>query len=334
MREGNGPAMAPLRSPRPPAGPLPWILGGGVALLGLVGTVVGLNLTLYSPAGFVDRYLSAIDRRDLASALEMPGVTVPADASSDLLTRQGTVPVDSARVVDTTATGGVTTVRVEWADQGRTGILDLAVEPAAPTLGVFNGWRFAASPLASVPISVSGSPEVRANGVRLEAQSAGDGVASVTAVALAPSRLTLDLDTRLVAAAPVTAVAGSAETPATVDAQATPEFVEAVQKELDAFLDQCTSQQVLQPAGCPFGTFIQDRLLAPPTWSMVEYPQVSLRPQSAVGTWAMPSTAGSARVTGEVLSLFDGSRSALEETVPFTVGYDIVIGADGNITIG
>lgn len=333
MHEGNGPAE-PTRPVRPRVGPVPWLIGGGVAVLGLIGTVIGLNLTLYSPSGFVDRYLSAIDRRDLASALEMPGVEVPTGASTDLLTRQGTVPVDSARVVDTVETGGVTSVRVEWADQGRTGVLDLAVEPAPPTLGLFNGWRFATSPLAAVPISVSGSPEVRANGVALEARSAGDGVASVTAAALAPSRLTLDLDTRLVAAAPVTTVAGSGDAPATVEGQATPEFIDSVQRELNAFLDQCATQQVLQPAGCPFGTFLQDRLVAPPTWAMVDYPQVSLRPQPTVGTWAMPSTPGSARITGEVLSLFDGSRSDLDETVPFTVRYDIEIDADGNVRIG
>jgi hypothetical protein len=282
----------------------------------------------------VDRYLSAVERRDLASALEMPGVEVPEGSSAELLTRRGTDPVDAARVVDTSESAGVTSVRVEWSDRGRTGFLDLAVEPAAPTLGLFNGWRFAASPLASVPISVSGSPEVRANGVTLEARPAGDGVASITAAALVPSRLTLDLDTRLLVAAPVTAVAGSAEAPATVETQATPEFIGSVQKELDAFLDQCATQQVLQPAGCPFGTFIQDRLLAPPTWKMVDYPQVSLRPGSTVGTWSMPPAAGSARVTGEVLSLFDGSQSVLDETVPFTVRYDIVIDADGNISIG
>jgi hypothetical protein len=296
--------------------------------------VIALNATLYSPTGFVDRYLSAIDRRDLASALEMPGVEVPEGADATLLTRVGTVPVDSARVVDTTETGDVVTVRVEWTDQGVTGTLDLAVRPAAPTLGVFNGWRFAETPLTVIPVSVSGAAQIRANGVALDAVSAGDGVATADAAALAPSRLTLDLDTRLLVAPPVLTVAGSGEAPATVAAQATPEFIGSVQKELDAFLDQCATQQVLQPAGCPFGTFVQDRLLAPPTWTMVDYPQVSLRPGGEVGTWTMPTTGGTAKVSGEILSLFDGSRSALDEAVPFTVGYDIVIDSAGNITIG
>ena len=54
-----------------------WIGGAVATLVVFFGVVIALNATVYSASGFVGRYLDALDRRDLASLLDMNGVTVP-----------------------------------------------------------------------------------------------------------------------------------------------------------------------------------------------------------------------------------------------------------------
>ncbi|MET0590724.1 MAG: hypothetical protein ABWZ77_06070 [Naasia sp.] len=328
-------ASAETRRPRNrrPARPLPWIIGGVVALLALVGTVVALNATLYSPAGFVSRYLSAVERQDLATALEMPGVEVPDGVDTALLVRAATRPVDDARIDSVTERDGAQVVRVEWREGSLTGALHFRIESTGPAFGVFNGWRFAETPVVAVPLTVANATSIRANGVELAATPDLGALSRVDALALAPSALTLDYSSRYLGAAPVTAVAGDDTAPGIVEVQSTPAFARAVQTELDAYLDECATQQVLQPAGCPFGEFVEDRLLAPPSWSMVQYPPVTLAPGTTPDTWQVPTTTGIARISAEVLSLFDGTRAPLEEDVAFDVSYTITIGADGDLTI-
>jgi len=101
--------------------------------------------------------------------------------------------------------------------------------------------------------------------------------------------------------------------------------------ELNAFLDTCTKQKVLQPSNCPFGIEINDRIIGLPTWSIAKYPVVSL----AAGTTAfeMPDTVGQAHIVVDVQSLFDGSLDTRDENVQFTVGLGVTIQPDGALAI-
>ena len=47
----------------------------------------------------------------------------------------------------------------------------------------------------------------------------------------------------------------------TVDSMPTATFVQRVQVKVDDYLQQCTTQPVLQPAGCPFGIEVDDRVV-------------------------------------------------------------------------
>ena len=108
-------------------------------------------------------------------------------------------------------------------------------------------------------------------------------------------------------------------------------FVERVQLQVDGYLDQCTAQPVLQPAGCPFGIEIDDKVVGEPVWTMVAYPPVTLTPGETA--FEMPPTEGVAHISVEVQSLFDGDLSQLEEDRPFQLSLTATIRPDGSIAI-
>ncbi|MFD1715106.1 hypothetical protein ACFSBZ_11540 [Amnibacterium flavum] len=312
-------------------------LGAAVAtVLVFIGVVIALNSSVYSASGFVERYLAAIERRDLATLVETAGVEVPAGADASALTRSALVAVDEARVVEQTDSGdGTTSVRVDWRDGSARGTLQFDLVATDRLEGLFTDWRFAVSPITAVPVTALHAPGVSVNGVAVTApEPSTTDRSQISVAAFMPSRLNLGYDTRDLSAQPVVTVAGASEAAEiSVDVQPTDRFIETVQTELDDFLDACATQQVLQPSGCPFGTFIEDRLLAPPTWSIVAYPAVTIVPGSTVGQWLVPETPATAHIAADVLSLFDGSQTRLDEDVPFTVDYRIEIGADGALQI-
>jgi hypothetical protein len=118
----------------------------------------------------------------------------------------------------------------------------------------------------------------------------------------------------------------------TVDALPTDTFVQRVQTKVDEFLSEdCASQPVLQPAGCPFGVELDDRVLSDPVWRIDASPQVTLVPGES--TFEMPPTDGVAHITVELQSLFDGTVYTYEEDVIFTLALDASVRPDGSISI-
>jgi hypothetical protein len=120
---------------------------------------------------------------------------------------------------------------------------------------------------------------------------------------------------------------------AKVDLEATDAFVAKVQAAVDAALDACTTQRVLQPGGCPFGETIVNRVVTEPTWTIVDYPDVTLVPDGRVATWRMPLTAGTAHLVVDIQSIFDGSVTTYDRDVPFTVEYEVVVLPDGEPSV-
>ncbi len=82
-----------------------WGVVFGVLLLAFAGTVVTLNSTLYSAAGFVSSYLDALSRHDMEGALALPGVEHPAEALPDLLVPDAMGPLRSYSLVSDEGVG-------------------------------------------------------------------------------------------------------------------------------------------------------------------------------------------------------------------------------------
>ena len=126
-------------------------------------------------------------------------------------------------------------------------------------------------------------------------------------------------------------VVASGVTDVTVDAQPNAQFIGQVQTELDRFLDDCTTQQVLQPSNCPFGIEINDRVRDAPIWSIAEYPPVTLA--AGDSTFEMPDTEGQAHIVVEVQSLFDGDVDMRDEDVAFAVAISVTVNPDGSLAL-
>lgn len=313
---------------------LRWGIAAGIIVVSFIATVIILNSTLFSAKGFADAYLAALGRHDVDTALATAGVGLPVDAADDLLQPDALGELRVIRLVgDEPEPGGERRLTYEVELDGTRTDTVLTVERAGSTLALFSAWRFSVSPTATVEVTALSAEVFEANGVTATAVG-GPGVASAFRT-LVPTSYTISQDAELYQSDPqqVRVVVPGETVPVRVEARATERFVTLVQGELDALLDDCVTQQVLQPTGCPFGQTIRDRIVTPPTWSMTAYPTVTITPGAAPGSWLVPRAEGAARLVVDVRSLFDGTVTTLDEDVPFEVGYTITLGDDGSVDI-
>lgn len=309
-----------------------WAVAAGAVVVAFGVTVLALNLTVYSASGFVRTYLDALARQDAPAALELAG-RLP-DGERDLLVREAMGELTDVEITaDRTAADGTHFVTAQYVAGGEPGTTEFAVRREGTVFGLFNGWAFDQSPLSVLELTVQHDDQFAANGLDLIAAAGQDAVSDY--LAFTPSAIVLTHETQYLTAEPVLAeiaVPGTA-VGATLDVQANQAFVDEVQRQVDDFLTDCTTQRVLLPTGCPFGFTIDDRLVNEPTWSMVELPELTLEPGNAPETWRVPRASGIAHILVDVQSLFDGTVTTTDQDVNFFVSYDVTfIPGDVRIT--
>jgi hypothetical protein len=298
-------------------------IAAGVVLASFGATVLILNSTLYSASGYVRGYLDALGRSDVDGALELAETAALPNGSDELLARAAIADLSDIRLVgEVVDPDGVHRVSFAYLADGIAGQTEFAVEAAPATLGLFANWSFESSPLGVVEVTVVNDPRFIANGLALSTPQQNTAARYLT---FTPTALELRHDTTYLTAAPVTIAVTELgrPTPVRVDVTPNPAFVGQVQQQVDAYLDGCATQQVLLPTGCPFGQEIRNRVTTPPSWSIITYPIVTIRPDTTTTPWLVPRTAGTARLRVDVQSLFDGTVSTFDEPVPFTVAYTI-----------
>ena len=313
---------------------LRWGIVFGVLVLAFAGTVITLNSTLYSAVGFVSSYLDALSRHDLEGALAMPGVEHPPDALPDLLVPDAMGPLDSYRLVSDEGVGNEHTIVFEIRFTGNvTEEVEFWVEHTVPRMGVFSGWQFTRSPIGVLEATPRHAADFEVNGI---AVASVDGANQPSRFqVMTPGIYTLTHQSKFLEAEAATYLAGSSAsvTTADLDVRASQAFVDQVNTELAAYLDDCATQQVLLPTDCPFGQSMSNRIEGLPVWSIVQYPEVTIAPSDEAGVWMVPPTPALAHLTVEVRSLFDGTLSTFDEDVPFDVEYSITFPGDGSLLI-
>ncbi|WP_022889037.1 hypothetical protein [Agromyces italicus] len=339
-----------VRSRVSPAAVAGWVGLAALLIAAFLAALGGLNQSIYGASSFVKGYLEAIADDDIATASTTPGVALddatleelglPADISSAML-RSGVVasaPEDISIVSDITNADGSHSVTASYRLDTEIAESTFEVRPIDALYGVLARWEFADSPLAVVDVTAAHNPLFTVGSLTLDtrATKTGDELAAFTQVApylaIAPAVYEFSYDSPLLAAPHTTVPTSAAEQVAvTVDAQPTPEFVERVQTKVDEYLAACTEQKVLQPADCPFGIEIDDRVTSEPTWSIISTPQVTLTAGEA--SFDMPPTEGVAHISVEVQDLFDGHYFTLEEDRTFTLALAATIRPDGSIAI-
>jgi hypothetical protein len=329
------------------------LLWSGIGALLIAAFVAGLGAVqraYYSPSGFVEAFADAIAAHDVSGALAMPGAAptsgaltaarLPASASRELLRSDILPTVRAVRVAsDIGGRDGVHTVTVHALADGGPVSATFRVRQTGSVLGVLPTWGFASTPLGIARITVAHAGDFTVGRHTVSPRAASPeqpaGAFSVSAdylvLPLAPLRL--EHSSRYLRAAPVTAaVTAGAVTETTVDAQPTAAFTTAVQKQVDGFLDRCAQQHVLQPAGCPFGVEIDDRVQGDPDWSLVTYPVVRL--VAGDQGWTTDDMVGVSHLDVTVQSLFDGTVSPRSDDIPFAMRLSsVTIRADGSLAI-
>lgn len=322
----------------------------GVLLVGALGaTGAVLYRDLYSPSAFVARYLDLLTSKQAAEALTLPGVAVdssqltasglPSDANQALLRAAALAPLTNASVTDAVeGADGITTVTARYQAGPHEGTTVFRVQRAG-WVGVAPTWRFATSPLAAIDLTVRGATRFTVNGFDLDtrqvaAQGAdADPLDPVALLVFSPGLYSISVDTP-VSTSPGVAVLSDkpqASIPVDLQTQPTAEFENAVQKQVEAFLTECATQQVLQPTGCPFGLVVRNRIEDAPVWTMEQQPAVSLVPDGA--NWAIERVPAVAHIQVDIQSIFDGSVRHLDEAVPFYVAGTVTILPDGTASI-
>lgn len=341
---GGGRANAKTRSV------LAWSGIGLLLLVAFGGALGAAQRTFYSASGFVTAYVEALAAHDAQAALALPGVApnatdlrragLPERPSRELL-RGDILPqiTDITVVSDQVAASGAHTVIVRVRADGHSILSSFAVRPDGSVLGIFATWRFATTPLAVARVTVAHSDTFTVGQHTLNPRAAAPAQPtdsfSVAAdyLVFTPARYELGHTSKYLGAAPTVVVGEPGRVvQTTVDTQPTPSFTDAVQKKLHAFLDACTTQTVLQPAGCPFGVEIDNRVQGTPAWTMVDYPAVQLQPGATA--WEMAPSAGIVHLSVTVQSLFDGTVEQRDSDERFDVSLPaITIHPDGSLQI-
>lgn len=327
----------------------------GVLLLAALGSAIGaLQQNVYSPSGFVGAYLNAIARHDTGAAIAMPGARLseaqlkasglPKHPSHELLRADVLGELSDVQILhDDALPDGTHRVTATYELDDKVASSNFIVATAGSVLGIFTTWRFAVSPLAVAHISVLhaatftvGSNTGSTHTVDTRAASTVSGAFNNAAnyLVFTPSTLRLGHESRLLTAPDVTKAVTKpgVVTDVAVTAVASVTFVDQVKKQLGDYLDECVKQQVLQPAGCPMGVVIDDRVEGAPAWSMKTYPDVTIT--AGAKGWVMPPTAGMAHLKVKVQSLFDGSISVRDDDEPFTISLtSVVIREDGSLDL-
>ncbi|MBS1674030.1 MAG: hypothetical protein JSS74_08715 [Actinobacteria bacterium] len=320
---------------------------GVVLVAALVAGGITVYRQFYSPSAFVTRYLTLLSEGRAADALRLPGVAIEhgeldsdtfRSASDALLRRAALAPLTDIAVTDEHPVGDTTAVTVSYRAGGHPGSSTFRIERVG-SLGIAPTWGFAQSPLAVITLMVRGSDTFFVNGFELDRRQVAPNGADSSALdplpllVFSPGLYSVSVKT---AAATATGTGVLADVPLAdvpLDVQATPTdaFVKVVQQRVNEFLDQCTTQQVLQPTGCPFGLTVTNRVVSGPTWSMVTKPQISLEPEG--DGWRIMPAAATAHVRVEVKYLFDGSEAEVDQDVPFQVDGTIRFLSDGSASI-
>lgn len=305
-----------------------WMALFGVLIGAFALTVIALNATIYSATGFVSSYLHALERHDLTGAMDTAGVRGSARVSSDLLVPDALGTVSDVSITsDIDQGGGIHFVRYS----ARVGGVDVDGEfqvlQGENRFGIFSTWSFLESPMGLLRVTPLHDSSFSVNGVDLT--SAGPSVASSYQV-LTPGAFTVSHTSRYLTAEPVVATVTrpGSTVPVVLDIQASSFFVKTLQQQMDDFLDECATQEVLFPTGCPFGHEVSNRVESTPKWTISKYPVVTIEPGSEPGTWIVPETQAAAHLVVDVRSLFDGTLSTFDEDVPFSVHWVMTFSGD------
>ena len=287
-------------------------LAAGLAALWIAG-VLGLNSSVYSAARVVVDYVDAVESGDYETALSIAGIS---DAPTAL-------PAAGSSVSGSTITG----TKTLSPDQTAVGVSYLVDRDPAQSrfdlqrgpriAGLFNSWGFVTPPTALIRVDGGGAATVLINDAEVPSGSTATVlVPGVYKMSAGNQWLHSDV-TRVVATAP------GDEVNVALLLQPTDALINEVTVAFDEYLQECSSRDVLQPASCPFGTTVNDRVVGAPSWTITVLPSISVTATDDLSVATVTASGGVATVTGTIQSLFDGTLRPLNRDVVFDLTAEV-----------
>ena len=316
-------------------------------LAGVFSAGLALARDVFSASAFVETYLRAVESRDVATALSMPGV-MPEGVTRDafvtqpenvLLTAAAMSPNLDFSIVSEDVVRGLHFVTVSSSALGARDIV-FSVTPTGSVVGLFPQWRFTTSPLGALDIKTNHATFFSVNGfgpVDMAAVDASvapqDFAAAGFFSVFAPGIYRVEISSSSLTSDPITAelVDPGSASEASLDAVPTPAFLERVSQEVNDYFDGCVRQRVLLPSGCPFGIGIENRVSGEPVWGVAAYPQIELRPGAS--GWEIIPASLTLTFDAEIQSLFDGSVTPVHEDIPLTISGSVILTASGDVSV-
>ena len=287
-------------------------LGAGLVALWIAG-VLGLNSSVYSAARVVVDYVDAVESGEFETALSIAGISEAPTVlpASNAAVSGSTITGTQTLSADSTAVGVSYVVNREPA-QSR---FDLQRGPR--TAGLFNTWSFVTSPTASIRFDGGGASSVVVNDVEVPSGSEATVlVPGVYDVSAGNQWLHSDV-ARVVATTP------GDEINVALRLTPTEALINEVTVAFDEYLQECSSRDVLQPASCPFGTTVNDRVVGAPSWTITVLPSITVTATDDLSVATVSAAGGVATVTGTIQSLFDGSLRPLNRDVVFDLTAEV-----------
>lgn len=278
------------------------------------------NDRLYSPRQFARNYLNALVAKDTNYLAAMPGIGLPSEHAQLLTDAHALGELSNPRITRVIEGNDLTLVNYKITTKVKTLSGSIVLQRRPDTMGLFRSWQFARPPLSSLRLRVVGASSAFINDANVPTSSIPYPVfvPGVYLVHHHSAVLTSNTDTVV--------IANPSDDPqyATVTAHPSEAFTQLATQQVHSYLDGCTTQRILYPTHCPFGTSISSPISGEPTWHIDQYPVVTLLRYRA-GKWPIEDAEGRASVSGTRIDRATGKSVEFRKSVTFSIDLAIQI---------
>ena len=310
-----------------------WLLCLMLAVAAAAVTIMLVNAFVFSPQHQVKAYFKALEDGDGGAALGLLHATVP-DANAAMLDgaalKASVEDIEDLEVGDPVPAGeDKVDLPVHYTVGGAPHTSTFTLEKTGTTWLFFNQWSFVPSTLPTISVDVINENEASLNGTRV-ALPEGKNSFAVFYPGTFEAHYASDYFAAPVVESVLTGPENAQDAQLSLATAATPKLVQDLGAQVNAFLDSCAEQRVLQPSGCPFSAAMDRVRDDTINWSIVKYPDVKVEPFK--GSWVLSPLTGVAKLNVVEIDLFTGAavEREIEQEFGFTGRLSVI---DGNVTL-
>lgn len=307
------------------------IAGAGLGVVVLAAIVVSVTgSTFYTPEKAAQTYVDAVADGDVDTVAD--ALPDGEDLSPLLLTDEvydaATERPTGYTVGEVTTLGDSAMVEVT-ADGGVGGDSYLSLEKGGKKFGIFQEWDVTEGLTSSLSVTTDDVEEISVNGVTVAAPDGGYGTYAVL-----PGTYSVDLyagnDWIEGAASEVAVPLGGLASPELSSPEPSDAFVERVDEEVGAWLDECMASTEVDPDGCPQEAYAYGDVRNV-VWELTEAPEVDYEYFDAAFPMTFYVSGGTATATYEVDESYGfGPKEWNEETEESSLDFSIEVDLSGD----